>query len=302
MNPDWIAVDWGTSNLRAWAIEDSGDISASAKSDRGMARLKPSEFEPALLSLTKSWLHPDHRTDVIISGMAGAKTGWEEAPYLDAPCEPLSPSEAVSPRVHSTSVSVTILPGVKTGRPVHDVMRGEETQLAGLLEMEPGFAGVVCLPGTHTKWVHLENGLIVSFQTFMSGELFDLLANRSTLSSCVADGGWESEEFKDAVESGLRQPASLSGLLFGIRAESLVAGLSPSRAAARLSGLIVGTELAASKPFWLGRNTVIIGSGQVSEAYSLSLQMQGLEPRIVDVTAATVEGLKAFRRRQRMSA
>ncbi len=302
MNSNWIAVDWGTSNLRAWVVDEAGNVFSSAKSDRGSARLQPSEFEPALLDLTNAWLDQSRVTEVIVSGMAGAKAGWKEAPYLEAPCKPFSPISTVSPRIQDPRMSVTILPGIKTDKPGIDIIRGEETQIAGYIGERAGFDGVICLPGTHSKWVRVENGLIVSFQTFMSGELYDLLANQSTLSSCVSDGGSETEEFISAVESGIRQPSALSGQLFGIRAASLLTGLSPARAAARLSGLIIGAELASCKPFWLGRNIVIIGDSPVSEAYALSLSMQGQKAEIFAAAEAAVAGLREFRRMRKRQA
>ena len=125
-------------------------------------------------------------------------------------------------------------------------MRGEETQLAGLLAAEPGFDGVACLPGTHTKWVHLSAAEVVSFASYMTGEIFALLATASVLRKTVAPDGWSEPDFLQAVEDGMARPERVAARLFGLRAEALLHGLAPERARARLSGLLIGA--AAGPP------------------------------------------------------
>lgn len=304
MYSNWIAVDWGTTNIRAWAIDEDGNISASANSEKGMGKINLQDYENVLLELTGTWLNPSCITEIVISGMAGAKTGWKESPYIEAPCSPLSTSGAVSPNVQDHRICVSILPGIKTTKPNYDVIRGEEIQIAGFLENHPNFEGVICLPGTHTKWVHVENGLIVSFMTYISGEFYDLLANKSTLATCVNSkaefSGSEIAEFKSSVETGMQKSSELLNQIFGIRASSLLNDLSLEMASARLSGLIIGSELAASKAIWLGRRIVIIGESKLTELYTLSLAMQGLIPETFDVSNATVTGLKEFKRLQKI--
>ncbi len=302
MNSQWIGVDWGTSNLRAWSFDGDNNVIAQARAASGMTRVNGSEFETVLLQMTENWLPQSGRIDVIVSGMAGARHGWAEAPYLAAPCAPFAPEKSVSPQVSDLRIGVTILPGVRTTSPSIDVIRGEETQIAGYLCREPDFDGIICLPGTHTKWVHVTNGLIVSFRTFMSGELFDLLTNQSSLSCCIAKAGHNPEAFQEAVETSMSHPTSLVARLFGIRAESLLEGLSPADARSRLSGLLVGAELASCKPFWLGRRTVVIGETKIAEAYALSLEMQKVETEILDASDATIAGLRAFRKQTTVEA
>ena len=298
MKSIWVGIDWGTTNLRAWAIDKNGNILATSNTQRGMARLSPGEFELALLDQIEPWLNATGRTDVVICGMAGARSGWAETPYRETPCKPLSALSFVSPTSCDRRISVSIMNGIKTRKPRLDVIRGEETQIAGFLNTEQNFSGVICLPGTHTKWVQVDNGIIVCFQTFMSGEIFDLLARKSTLSAFVSVSLGDDSEFKCAVEIALRNPADLAAQLFAIRADALLDGLTPERASARLSGTIVGAELAACKPFWLGREIAIIGNDRVSRAYESALKLQGLAPRVFDVTEATVKGLTVFRKMQ----
>lgn len=295
MAADWIAVDWGTSNIRAWMISRGGSVVSSDSSDSGMAELRPDEFEAALLNLIGGWLTTDRRTEIIICGMAGAKTGWVEAPYRSAPCPPLASGETASPVVRDARLDVSIVPGVKTDKPGHDVMRGEEVQVAGYLAGVPQFEGVLCMPGTHTKWVHVQNGAIVSFRTYMSGELFSILSRHSVLGPCLAADGWNETEFLRAVDTVLCRPESLAGQFFAIRAASLIAGLPPADATSRLSGSLIGAEIAAAKQYWLGRDIVVVGAERIAGAYSSALTKVGAQPKTVDATQATLAGFFALK-------
>ncbi|HMQ92889.1 MAG TPA: 2-dehydro-3-deoxygalactonokinase [Amaricoccus sp.] len=288
----WIAVDWGTSNLRAWAIGADGAVLDVAASDDGMARLGPGDFEPALLRLVGPWLAEGRVTEALACGMVGARQGWTEAPYAAVPCPPLHPERFVRPAVADPRLRLHILPGLCQRTP-WDVMRGEETQIAGFLAGEPDFDGVLCLPGTHSKWAHVGAGEVVSFTSFMTGEIFALLAKASVLRHSVADTGWSEPDFIEAVDETLSRPERLAARLFGLRAESLLADLAPERARARLSGLLIGAELAATRPYWLGRDVVLIGAAGLAEAYRAALAHCGLAARQVAVAGLTLAGLAA---------
>ena len=125
--------------------------------------------------------------------MAGARGAWIEAPYATVPCPP-RPAAFTPPPTRDPRLAVRILPGLRQDEPP-DVMRGEETQIAGLLAAEPGFDGVACLPGTHTKWCHVSAGEVVSFASYMTGEIFALLASQSVLRKTVAPDGWSEPDF-----------------------------------------------------------------------------------------------------------
>jgi len=289
---DWIAVDWGTSNLRAWAMDAGGRPRAEAGSAAGMAGLAPDDFEPELLALIDPWLGGGS-TDVVACGMVGSRQGWVEAPYATVPCPPRSAGTLARPRTHDPRLAVHVLPGLKQAGPP-DVMRGEETQIAGLLAGEPAFDGVACLPGTHTKWAHVSAGEVVSFASFMTGELFHLLATASVLRHSVGTDGWSEADFAEAIEEAIARPERLAARLFTLRAASLIAGLTPERARSRLSGLLIGAELAAAKPYWLGRDVVLIGAPALADAYRAALAPLGVTaPRTLDATAMTLAGLAA---------
>lgn len=288
---DWIAVDWGTSALRVWAM--SGDrVLAAARSDRGMSSLKPQGFEPALLELVGPWLPPGRVTPVIACGMVGSRQGWAEAPYRPVPCAPLAPAGAARAPVRDPRLCVRLVPGLRQDRPA-DVMRGEETQVAGFLAAHPGWDGVLCLPGTHSKWVHLSAGEVVSFQTFLTGELFALLSETSVLRHSVA--GWDEGGFLQGLEQGFERPERLLARLFAIRAEGLLAGLDPGVARARLSGLLIGAELAAARPYWLGQRVAVIGAQGLGRSYATALARHAVPVTVHAAEGLTLAGLTAVR-------
>ncbi len=284
---DWIAVDWGTTHLRAWLM-GPGEPQV-LRSDAGMAGLSPNEFEPALLSLLGAHL-PD-RKPVIVCGMAGARQGWKEAAYVKVPCKPPGISEAIAVPVLDDRLDIRILPGVCQEDPA-DVMRGEETQIAGFLTLNQEFDGVLCLPGTHTKWVHVSAGEIVSFQSLMTGELFALLSEHSVLRHSVCEG-WNDTAFQDAIADSMSRPQSMAAKLFTLRAESLLRDLPSSSARAQLSGYLIGLELAATRPYWLGQQVALIGDERLNAIYSDALVAQGLTPTLHSGDVMTLAGLTA---------
>jgi 2-dehydro-3-deoxygalactonokinase len=292
MKPDWIAVDWGTSNLRAWAMGAEG-ILAQDTSDAGMGKLTRAEFEPALIRLIEPWLGPG-KTPIIACGMVGSRQGWHEAPYRTTPCSPLEPGALVTVPTADPRLKMMIAPGLKQLSPA-DVMRGEETQIAGALALLPGFDGVFCLPGTHSKWAHISAGEVVSFQTYLTGELFALLSEHSVLRHGMAGAGWDDAAFDQGVDEAFARPEKIAARLFTLRAEGLIADLGAAAARSRLSGLLIGIELAAAKPYWLGQRVVLVGAEALSNSYARALATQGLATQRLDATACTLSGLATAR-------
>lgn len=288
---NWIAVDWGTSRLRAWAVDKAGTVLASGGSDRGMGSLAPADFEAALLEVVSPWL--DGPTTVMACGMLGSRQGWVEAPYHAVPCKPL-PGGFAAPKVKDRRLDVHVIPGLKQNSPA-DVMRGEETQIAGFLSRNPKFDGIICLPGTHTKWVHISADEVVSFQTFMTGELFSVISQSTVLRHTVSTDGWDEQAFVETVSDTLSRPERLAARLFSLRAEGLIADLGAAAARARLSGLLIGAELAAARAYWLGQQIAIVGAPDISSAYQAALMSQGITPIVAEGTAMTLAGLSAAR-------
>jgi len=286
----WIAADWGTTNLRIWALDAANHTVLHKASARGMSTLAPDEFEGALLELIDAYL-PENRTiPVIICGMAGSRQGWREAPYRETPCAPPGVGNATIVEPTDPRISVHILPGIKQMVPP-DVMRGEETQIAGFLSDHPSFTGLICLPGTHTKWVVLEEGIITRFRTCMTGEVFALLKEKSVLQHSLAQEGFCDTSFEAAVKEITRSPERLTSELFGIRASGLIAGQTPEAATGRLSGLLVGAELAAVASEFHLQNAAILGTDQFSRVYGAALGILGHQSTLLDAESYTVKGL-----------
>ncbi|WP_323764913.1 2-dehydro-3-deoxygalactonokinase [Marinovum sp.] len=288
---EWIAVDWGTSNLRAWLMGKHGVI-GMVTSDKGMGALTREGFEPELLRLVGDHLPAEGSVPVIACGMVGARQGWHEAPYITTPCTAPGVAQAVTPEVRDPRLAVRILPGVSQASPP-DVMRGEETQIAGFLAQNPDFDGVLCLPGTHTKWVHISAREIVSFRTFMTGEMFALLSGQSVLRHSVSGDGWDQAAFDAAVSDAMGTPQKFTARLFSLRAGSLLDGTDAATSRARLSGLLMGLEIAGAKDYWLGREIVLIGAPKLNALYTAALTPQGASVRETDGADIVLAGLKA---------
>lgn len=289
LKADWIAADWGTSNLRVWAMTNAGEVLAEAQSDEGMGTLAQHAFEPALLRLVSDWLGA--RTPVIACGMVGSRQGWQEAPYRAVPCTPCDGS-LTKIATHDPRLAVYIIPGLKQQNPA-DVMRGEETQIAGYVAANPNFDGVIGLPGTHSKWAHISAKECVSFQTYMTGEIFACLTENSVLRHSVRTQDWSDAAFDTAVQDAMSNPARMAATLFSLRADSLLNDLPAGDARGRLSGLLIGAELAAARPYWLGQEIVLIGAPKLSALYARALTLLGCAPRLPEAQNLTLAGLSA---------
>ncbi|WP_425039239.1 2-dehydro-3-deoxygalactonokinase [Primorskyibacter sp. S187A] len=294
MQAEWIAVDWGTSHLRVWAMR--GDtVLADASSDAGMGSLARAEFEQALLELIGPWLPAQdapHGIQVLICGMAGARQGWAEAPYRAVPCA-AEQDHAIHVQTRDNRIAAFILPGVKQESPA-DVMRGEETQIAGFIARNPDWDGTLVLPGSHCKWVQISAREIVSFRTALTGEMFAALSRNTVLRHSLGEG-WDRAAFDDGVADGLARPEHLVTRLFSLRAEGLLHGLDPDAAKARLSGLLIGMELAATRPYWLGQQIALIGDTALTALYARALEAQGVPSAPQNATLLTLAGLSAAR-------
>lgn len=286
---EWIAVDWGSTHFRAWAMQ--GDIvRAEAQTLAGVDAAGAAGFEATLLAVVSGW-HSDAPVPIVMCGAVDAHPDWNKAPYRKVPCGPL-PEAPVEIITEDRLGSVHIVPGLSQAAPP-DVLQGEETRIAGYLQGDPDFDGVMCLPGTHTKWVQISAGEVVSFRTFLTGEMYGLLSKHSILRHSLGNG-WNGTAFETAVSDTLSRPESLGARLFGIRADDLLHGLSEGEAASRLHGLLIGAELAAARPYWLGRDVVVMGNAESTEPYFSALELQGVAPREADSGHAARTGLLAM--------
>ncbi len=264
----WIAVDWWTSRLRAWAMEGRS-VLAEVTSDEGMGGLTSDQFEPALLRLVDPWLGPG-TTPVLACGMVGARQGWQEAPYRMIPCTPVTQGETLRVQTRDPRLDVQIIAGLAQTEPA-DVMRGEEVQIAGYLGLEPDFDGVLLLPGTHSKHVRIAGGRVTGFTTHMTGELFNLISAQTILRHSLAEGPHNADAFaKGVVIGGAGQALER---LFSLRAEGLVGNADPVAARGKLSGMLIGAELAALD---VDCPVTVIGSGPLCALYLAALGQIGI--------------------------
>lgn len=289
--PVHVVVDWGTSSFRGWLMSADGAPLAESRGSEGMLHCAGGAgFAPVLADHLARLGAPDG-APVLICGMAGARQGWAEAPYLKTPTR-LDALHEGAIRIDAPG-DIRILPGVAQARAERpDVMRGEETQLLGVTE--PDFTGLVCIPGTHSKWVRIEDGRIVAFSTYMTGELFSVIAQHSILAHAVeaTASPADSPPFRDGLSMALAAPTALTASLFRLRAAQLLGFEQRADGAARLSGLLIGSELADAMGRHEGQRSVrLIAAGALGQLYAAALGAQGIDVTVVDAEQASRLGL-----------
>lgn len=274
-----IAVDWGTSRLRAFLLDRDGRELAEADSDQGISRIAAGEHEAVFEQLVAAW----PSVPAIMAGMIGSRQGWREAAYLPCPASPAGLAEKTLPFTTARGRAVTIIPGVMLRSPVRDgdVIRGEETQVIGLLGRDPGFEGVVILPGTHSKWATVGGGALADFQTFLTGEMFELLSKHSFLRHSVAEGEAELSTLPDfglAVRRTVVEGLPFLAAIFSVRVRQLLDNVEKADNLAYLSGLVIGGEIAAAKAtarLMPGAVPRIIGNKSLARAYRRAFEIAG---------------------------
>ncbi len=294
--PAYIAIDWGTSSFRLWMIDRNGDVLAERRSGEGMTTAARVGFE-TVLDAHRAAIGAPKDLPVLVCGMAGAKQGWVEAGYLDTPTD-LSAIPAAAVRIAGLDADIRVLPGLaQRDAAAPDVIRGEETQLLGAVDTLGAGDRLVCMPGTHSKWVRLVGDRVEGFSTFMTGELFDAIAQHTILSHSIAGAGavaGDSAAFSDAVTRTIAAPGLATSRLFSVRAGGLLAGLSADDAKARLSGTLIGLEIAGALSLVAeGTPIALVASGGLGALYQTALAAAGLSPSLVDADAAVRTGLAA---------
>ncbi|MER8464682.1 2-dehydro-3-deoxygalactonokinase [Mesorhizobium sp. M1396] len=293
--PAVAAVDWGTTRMRVWLIDGQGKVLAERRGDDGLITAQQKGFSTILEGHLAAMGAPG-ALPVIICGMAGSRQGWLEAPYVTVPA-PLSAILGGAAKVPGQSRDIRIVPGLAQRlADAPDVMRGEETQLAGTGLPAKG-RQLVCMPGTHSKWVLVEDGAVAGFGTWPTGELFSVLAAHSILRHSLGEHPKPVTSgnpfFRRWCETALGEGGDVTSRLFSIRAAGLLQDLEADDAAACLSGLLIGGEIAsASRRHGAGAEPVVlVASGALATLYSEALGLAGLEVRAVDADEAVRAGL-----------
>ena len=297
--PALLACDWGTTNLRTWTLDAEGRVLLSREFAFGVSKLRPGEAADVFRCEVRPELRA-HDLPAILCGMIGSNLGWTLAPYLDCPSG-LDDLAAALVAPDGAEGWVRIVPGVRGEglAGAGDVMRGEETQLFGWLALNPERARgrhVVCHPGTHAKWMIVEDGRLVRFVTAMTGELFDVLRRHSVLKSEA------SPDDPEAFAAGLAAAGdgdALAARLFTARARVVGKGRPAASTSAYLSGLLIGAEVA-SLPKLLGVEAgtpvTLLGDETLCALYRQALAAHGRACEVFDGQAAAVAGLFALYR------
>jgi 2-dehydro-3-deoxygalactonokinase len=273
-----IALDWGTSNLRASLLGERGRLIERRSAPGGVMAVSDGRFEQALREVCGDWLG-QHDVPLIASGMIGSRQGWREAPYVACPAAARELSRRLTAvPLSDGATTLHIVPGLHCigDDGIDDVMRGEETQLWGA--DLPAFSCAV-LPGTHSKWAWTgAAGEIVRFQTYMTGELYGLLTRHSILGRLMAFGQERLAEFERGARIGLAEHARLTHIVFAARTAGLMGRTEPEGLPDFLSGLLVGAEIGAALGTAAARPTqvVLIGEADLCRRYEAGLKLAGV--------------------------
>nr|WP_312969649.1 2-dehydro-3-deoxygalactonokinase [Brucella intermedia] len=290
--PFAAVADWGTTRFRLWTLDVDGNVLGESRGDDGLLQAKEAGFEPTLERHLASVGAVDD-LPVVICGMAGSRTGWIEAPYMSLPAG-LEGIVKAAVRVPARR-HVIMLPGVaRRDELAPDVMRGEETKLLGLVHRGTRDA-VVVMPGTHAKWVRIADAGLADYRTFMTGEMFALLKDRSVLAGALEGAAAvdpNGEAFAAGVKASLESPALISNALFSVRAGWLVHDRKPTDQLARLSGLLIGLEVAGGRTLH-GRpeEVLLLSDDTMGALYASGLEIAGLKVRRVAADELVRDGL-----------
>jgi 2-dehydro-3-deoxygalactonokinase len=280
-----IAIDWGTTSVRAYRLDAAGGIVDARSAPAGILAVENGKFAEVLQQHTGEWLAAGEMP-VVMSGMIGSRQGWIEVPYVACPAGPDEIAAGMR-KVSWERGEVWIAPGVtcRDEAGVPDVIRGEETQILGSLDRLGAGLHTICLPGTHSKWVEVENGRITHFSTHMTGEAFAVFKGHSILGRMMKDGVAD----RDAFADGVRRSADAGGLLhhlFGVRSRGLFGELPDTASASYLSGLLIGHEIHAARRS--GHVVHLLCTPQLAEIYRQALDAVGMQSSTLDSNAVTV--------------
>ncbi|WP_282413695.1 2-dehydro-3-deoxygalactonokinase [Pseudomonas sp. PS01299] len=314
MQAQLIALDWGTTSLRAYKLAAGGVVLEQRALSSGIMQLPKTPrvihgdecadgFELAFEEACGDWLEAQPDLPVIACGMVGSAQGWREAAYCETPANVANLGNSLQTLVSLRGTRVHIVPGVIQRSRLPNVMRGEETQVLGVLQNLPAEAGgdlLIGLPGSHSKWVEVVEGRITHFDTFMTGEVFAVLSEHSILGRTQQQGAaFDGLAFDRGVQVALSADGELGVLstLFSARTLGLTGELAPTAQADYLSGLMIGHELVALAAAQRHRRNsahlpsiILIGNAQLCARYGRALDACGFA-RVTLAEQATERGL-----------
>ncbi|QBC04842.1 2-dehydro-3-deoxygalactonokinase [Enterobacter cloacae] len=286
MTSRYIAIDWGSTNLRAWLYQGEQCLE-SRQSEAGITRLNGKSPEAVLAEVTQNWR--DGATPVVMAGMVGSNVGWKIAPYLPVPAH----FSAIGEQLTSVDDNVWIIPGLCVSRDDnHNVMRGEETQLLGARTLSP--SSVYVMPGTHCKWVHADAEQIHDFRTVMTGELHHLLLKHSLVGAGLPAQEASPAAFTAGLERGLASPDVLPKL-FEVRASHVLGNLPREQVSEFLSGLLIGAEVANMRDFVpSGLALTIVAGSALTSRYQQAFHAIGRDVAAISGDTAFQAGIRSI--------
>lgn len=300
MSGGFIAIDWGSTNFRAFRVGEDGSVRDKHAEPLGIADLSKQQMGDVIESLVRRW--PAESDALYCCGMIGSTIGWEEVPYLSCP---IKPDQLVrhSPVLTIRNNRVRISPGLACksvfGPP--DVMRGEELQYLGALTLVPRLQtghGLLCMPGTHTKWVAVDRGVLLHFSTSMVGDIFNALRKNSLLKHHLTADSTASPAFEEGVEYG-RSGGGLSRMLFSVRSRSVTRELPNANAASYASGIMIGNDVAdaldAYREYANDVPIVLIGNPSLCTLYQTALRVCRHDAVVLDAEDACILGFQSVR-------
>jgi 2-dehydro-3-deoxygalactonokinase len=283
--PALVALDWGTSTLRGYLLDAAGAAIDTRHAALGILRVADGDFEAALERFCGDWFAASPSIPLLASGMIGSRQGWREAAYVPCPASVDELGRRLLRFETGRGRQVAIVPGVVREGDVPDVMRGEETQIAGALGADG--AGRFVLPGTHSKWASVADGAITAFRTFMTGELFAVLVQHSILGRLMEGDAADIGAFARGVAFGLAE-GGLGGKLFSARTLGLFGRVPGAGLHDYLSGLLIGAEIADARGgddasgMADGRAVTLIGDPALAARYRDALAIAGVAAEIAD--------------------
>lgn len=288
-----IAIDWGSSNFRVFRLDEDGRILDRRSSPLGILHIGSADFTGTLRSQVASWLQEGEKR-ILLCGMIGSRQGWVETPYLPCPVGLTDLAMAVV-KVPFTDAEVLLVPGVsgENSDGVPEVMRGEETEAMGVMDRCNG-EGLVCFPGTHSKWIHLHDRKITSFITYMTGEIYEALRTSTILKhTMTASAPFNEAAFLQGIERS-RSSGGLLHHLFGVRTLTLMNQLDAETSSSYLSGLLIGHEVRSAMPH--PSLVRLVGAAGLCSCYELAIKACGGAATVENEDAAA-RGLAAIGRR-----
>ncbi|HSE74597.1 MAG TPA: 2-dehydro-3-deoxygalactonokinase [Dongiaceae bacterium] len=280
-----IAVDWGTTNRRAWALGPDGAVIAERHDSTGLLAVRDRRFAEQLESFLDGWVAAGSDIPVVMSGMVGSRLGWVEVPYVAAPTALSELAHGLVKAGRIAGADCWIAPGISIdGGAQPDVMRGEECQILGALLTRRQTDGMFVLPGTHSKWARVAGRRLVEFRTYMTGEIFSLLRQSGTLAQLMTGDDEDQEAFARGVLA-TGDDAQLLNRLFSVRSLALFGRLEGRALSSYLSGLLVGAEMRGALAAWpdLARTgATCIGSPAMLARYRTCASLLGFDLAGID--------------------